>query len=34
MVAHERFGPQKFDAPSEVTAVDPGHELAWISLSR
>jgi uncharacterized protein YndB with AHSA1/START domain len=30
-VAHERFGPQKFDAPSEVTAVDPGHELAWVS---
>lgn len=30
-VAHEKFGPQKFDAPSEVTTVDPGHELAWVS---
>jgi uncharacterized protein YndB with AHSA1/START domain len=30
-VAHERFGPQKFDAPSEVTEVDPGHRLAWVS---
>jgi uncharacterized protein YndB with AHSA1/START domain len=30
-VAHEKFGPQKFDAPSEVTEVDPDHRLAWVS---
>lgn len=30
-VAHERFGPQRFDAPSEITAVDPGRRLEWIS---
>src|SRR5205823_6086371 len=30
-VAHERFGPQKFDAPSEVTTYDPGHEFGWVS---
>lgn len=30
--AHERFGPQKFDAPSEITAVDHGTRLEWISL--
>ena len=30
-IAHERFGPQKFDAPSEVTAVEPGRALAWVS---
>lgn len=30
-VAHERFGPQKFDAPSEITAVEPGRRLEWVS---
>ena len=30
-IAHERFGPQKFDAPSEITAVDEGKRLEWIS---
>lgn len=30
-VAHEKFGPQKFDAPSEITAVDDGERLEWIS---
>lgn len=30
-IAHERVGPQKFDAPSEVTAVDPGRSLEWVS---
>jgi len=30
-VAHERFGPQKFDAPSEITAVDEGRRLEWVS---
>jgi uncharacterized protein YndB with AHSA1/START domain len=30
-IAHERFGPQKFDAPSEITAVEPGKRLEWIS---
>jgi uncharacterized protein YndB with AHSA1/START domain len=30
-IAHERFGPQKFDAPSEITAVEPEHYLAWVS---
>ena len=30
-IAHERFGPQKFDAPSEVTAIDPGRSLEWVS---
>jgi uncharacterized protein YndB with AHSA1/START domain len=30
-VAHERFGPQKFDAPSEITAVEPGSRLEWVS---
>ena len=30
-IAHERFGPQKFDAPSDVTKVEPGHEFAWVS---
>jgi uncharacterized protein YndB with AHSA1/START domain len=29
--AHEKFGPQKFDAPSEITAVDPGKALEWVS---
>jgi uncharacterized protein YndB with AHSA1/START domain len=26
-VAHEKFGPQKFDAPSEITAVE--QESGW-----
>ncbi len=30
-IAHERFGPQKFDAPSEITKVDQGKCLEWIS---
>ena len=30
-VAHERFGPQKFDAPSDITAVDPERRFAWVS---
>lgn len=30
-IAHERFGPQKFDAPSEITAVVPGRKLEWVS---
>lgn len=30
-VSHEKFGPQKFDAPSEITAVDPGKRLEWVS---
>lgn len=30
-VAHEKFGPQKFDAPSEITKVDPDHEFGWVS---
>lgn len=30
-IAHEKFGPQKFDAPSEVTAVDHGRLLEWVS---
>jgi uncharacterized protein YndB with AHSA1/START domain len=30
-VAHEKFGPQKFDAPSEITEVNPGQRLAWVS---
>jgi uncharacterized protein YndB with AHSA1/START domain len=30
-VAHERFGPQKFDAPSEITAVEEGRRLEWVS---
>jgi uncharacterized protein YndB with AHSA1/START domain len=30
-VAHEKFGPQKFDAPSEITAVDAGKRLEWVS---
>lgn len=29
--AHEKFGPQKFDAPSEVTALDEGKTLEWVS---
>lgn len=30
-VSHERFGPQKFDASSEITAADEGKRLEWIS---
>jgi uncharacterized protein YndB with AHSA1/START domain len=30
-IAHERFGPQKFDAPSEITHVDFERRLAWVS---
>jgi uncharacterized protein YndB with AHSA1/START domain len=30
-ISHEKFGPQKFDAPSEVTTLDPGHEFGWVS---
>jgi uncharacterized protein YndB with AHSA1/START domain len=30
-LAHEKFGPQKFDAPSEITKVEPQRELAWVS---
>jgi uncharacterized protein YndB with AHSA1/START domain len=30
-IAHERFGPQKFDAPSEITVVEEGKRLEWIS---
>ena len=30
-VAHEKFGPQRFDAPSESTAVDQGMRLEWVS---
>lgn len=30
-IAHERFGPQKFDAPSDITEVEPGRRLGWVS---
>jgi uncharacterized protein YndB with AHSA1/START domain len=30
-VAHEKFGPQKFDAPSEVTNVVANEEFSWVS---
>jgi uncharacterized protein YndB with AHSA1/START domain len=30
-IAHEKFGPQKFDAPSEVTTWDPDHTFGWVS---
>lgn len=30
-VAHEKFGPNRFDAPSEVTAIDEGRLLEWTS---
>lgn len=30
-MAHEKFGPQRFDAPSEVTLVDPRHDFGWVS---
>jgi uncharacterized protein YndB with AHSA1/START domain len=29
--SHEKFGPQKFDAPSEITGVVPERELSWVS---
>lgn len=28
-VAHEKFGPQKFDAPSEITSTVTEKELSW-----
>ncbi|HET8583952.1 MAG TPA: SRPBCC family protein [Jatrophihabitans sp.] len=30
-IAHERVGPKKFDAPSEVTAFAPHRSLEWLS---
>ena len=30
-VAHEQFGPQKFDAPSDITVVEEKRDLAWES---
>lgn len=30
-IAHEQSGPRKFDAPSEITAVDEGERLEWVS---
>lgn len=30
-IAHERLGPKKFDARSEITAVEPGRALSWTS---
>jgi uncharacterized membrane protein len=30
-LAHEKFGPQRFDARSEVTAVEEGRTLGWVS---
>jgi uncharacterized protein YndB with AHSA1/START domain len=30
-IAHEKFGPQKFDAPSDITDVDPLRRFAWVS---
>jgi uncharacterized protein YndB with AHSA1/START domain len=30
-IAHERFGPQKFDAPSQITALDPPRSFEWVS---
>lgn len=30
-VAHERVGPQKFDAPSQITALEPERSLEWES---
>lgn len=30
-IAHERVGPRKFDAPSEITAVDEERKLEWVS---
>jgi uncharacterized protein YndB with AHSA1/START domain len=30
-IAHEKFGPQKFDAPSEATNVVAEKEFSWVS---
>lgn len=30
-ISHEKFGPQKFDAPSEVTNVVAEKEFSWVS---
>lgn len=30
-IAHEQSGPRKFDAPSEITEVDEGRKLEWVS---
>ena len=30
-LAHEKFGPQKFDAPSEITKVETEREFGWVS---
>jgi len=30
-VSHERFGPRRFDAPSDIVAVVPERELRWVS---
>jgi hypothetical protein len=30
-IAHEKFGPQKFDAPSEATEVVAEKEFSWVS---
>ncbi|MFW6090502.1 MAG: SRPBCC family protein [Actinomycetota bacterium] len=30
-IAHEQSGPRKFDAPSEITVVDEGKKLEWVS---
>jgi uncharacterized protein YndB with AHSA1/START domain len=30
-IAHERFGPQRFDAPSDITEVDSERRFAWVS---
>ncbi len=31
-VAHERFWAQRYEAPSDILAVDPERELRWLSL--
>jgi uncharacterized protein YndB with AHSA1/START domain len=30
-LAHEKTGPRRFDAPSEITAVEADREFAWVS---
>lgn len=30
-IAHEQVGPRKFNAPSEITVVDEGKRLEWVS---
>lgn len=30
-IAHEKFGPQKFDAPSDVLKLEPEREFTWVS---